>query len=213
MNGFKAHWRWAALNLAGLTVMATLLLQVNAIREFEGTYDPILVSSGKWAIRFLLLSLTMTPLNTLFGWRYAIKLRRSAGLWAFGFAALHFLLNAVEGGQDWLQAPIPDAYAALGVVGLVILTAMALTSTRWAMRQLGKGWKRLHRFVYPAGILILAHGLLEASNSRVVAHDPLAGIETMLYLAILLLLLVVRIPAVRSTIAHLRHKQALSQQV
>ena len=84
MSRIKKNWRWAVLNLFALAVMVDLLWQSIAVEEFNPNYDPMLVSSGKWAIRFLLLCLLMTPLNTVLGWRSAIKLRKPAGLWAFG---------------------------------------------------------------------------------------------------------------------------------
>ena len=63
----------------------------------------MLISSGKWAIRFLLLCLLMTPLNTVLGWRGAIKLRKPAGLWAFGFAVAHFVLNVIGLQENWVR--------------------------------------------------------------------------------------------------------------
>ena len=207
MKWVKENWRWTALNLFALAVMANLLWQSTTAGDFNRNYDPMLVSSGKWAIRFLLLCLLMTPLNTLFGWRSAVKLRKPAGLWAFEFALVHFVLNVAGTKEYWLRYPIPDYLAALGVIGLSILTLMAATSSRWAMKHMGKWWKRLHRTVYAAGIIISSHALLESSNKRVAAYDSQAGIETGLYLAILIALLAMRIPALRSTIANLRHKQ------
>jgi sulfoxide reductase heme-binding subunit YedZ len=186
--------------------MVSLLWQTSAADDFNPDYDPMLISSGKWAIRFLLLSLAMTPLNTVLGWRGAIKLRKPAGLWAFGFATVHFLLNVIGLRENWLRAPIPDYIAALGVIGLSILTPMAATSTRWAMKRLGKWWKRLHRLVYAAGLIVLGHALLESDNKRVAGHEPQVSTELGLYLAILLVLLAARVPVVRSTLAGLRHK-------
>src|SRR3990172_721608 len=150
MKWVKENWQWAALNLFALAVMANLLRQSTTVGGFNRNYDPMLVSSGKWAIRFLLLCLLMTPLNTLLGWRSAVKLRKPAGLWAFEFAVVHFSLNVTGTKEDWLRYPIPDYIAALGVIGLSILTLMAATSSRWAMKRMGKWWKRLHRMVYGA---------------------------------------------------------------
>jgi sulfoxide reductase heme-binding subunit YedZ len=210
MNWIKKNWPWAALraalNLFAFVVMVSVLWQTVAVDDFNPDYDPMLVSSGKWAIRFLLLSLAMTPLNTVLGWRGAIKLRKPAGLWAFGFATVHFLLNVIGLRENWLRAPIPDYIAALGVIGLSILTPMAATSTRWAMKRLGKWWKRLHRLVYAAGLIVLGHALLESDNKRVAGHDPQVSVELVLYLAILLMLLAARIPMIRSTLAGLRHR-------
>jgi methionine sulfoxide reductase heme-binding subunit len=203
---FKDNWRWAALNLLALLVIVSLFQVQPKVGDLNSTFVP-LVESGKWAIRYLLFSLAMTPLNTVFGWRAAIKLRKPAGLWAFGFGVLHFVFYIADVGADWLQYPIPDIYAALGVLGLAILTPLAATSTRWAMKQLGKRWKRLHRTVYAAGIIALLHGVLEATSSkRVLSVDPQVSYEIVLYLIVLILLLMARIPTIRTSLASLRHR-------
>ena len=212
MKWFKKNWQWTTLNLLALAVLANLLWQSSAVEKFNPNYDPLLVSSGKWAIRFLVLCLLMTPLNTLLGWRSAVKLRKPAGLWAFGFAVAHLLWNVTGLQENWLRAPLPDYLAALGVVGLGILTSMAATSTRWAMKRLGKWWKRLHRLVYAAGLIVIGHALLEASNKRVAGHEPQVGIELGLYLAILIALLAARIPTVRSTLVTLRYRTGVRRE-
>ena len=206
MTWIKSNWRWLALNGLALIVMADLLWQSITVDQFNPNYDLMLISSGKWAIRCLLLCLSMTPLNTLLDWRWAVKLRKPAGLWAFGFAAVHGVLNVIGLGENWVQAPIPDYIAALGVIGLGILTPMAATSSRWAMKRLGKWWKRLHRLIYAAGLIVVVHALLESSNKRVAGYEPQVAVELGLYLLILIVLLVVRIPAIRSAVAGLKHR-------
>ena len=177
MKWIKKNWQWAALNLFALAVMVDLLWQSIAVDDFNPNYDPMLISSGKWTIRFLLVCLSMTPLNTVLGWRGAIKLRKPAGLWAFGFAAAHFALNVIGLQENWVQVPIPDYIAALGIMGLCILTLMAATSTRWAMKHMGRWWKRLHRMVYAAGLIVVGHALLESSNKRVAGYEPQVSVE------------------------------------
>jgi sulfoxide reductase heme-binding subunit YedZ len=206
MTWVKGNWRWLALNGLAFVVMADLLWQTITVDQFNPNYDLMLISSGKWAIRCLLVCLSMTPLNTLLGWRWAVKLRKPAGLWAFGFAAVHGVLNVIGLGENWVQAPIPDYIAALGVIGLTILTFMAVTSTRWAMKRLGKWWKRLHRLVYAVGMIVILHALLESTNKRVAGHEPQVAIELVLYLTILIVLLAVRIRSVRSAVANFRHR-------
>ena len=204
MKWIKENWRWAALNLFALAVMANLLWRAGAADAARQAYNPQLVEGGKWAIRFLLLSLAMTPLHTLFGWRSAIKLRKPAGLWAFAFAAAHFSFSVAGAQEDWLRYPVPDYIAALGVAALAILSAMAATSSRRAMKRMGRWWKRLHRLVYAAGIIIMAHALLETSNKRVASYDAQAALEIGVYLAVLCLLLAVRLPPIRSALSRLR---------
>jgi methionine sulfoxide reductase heme-binding subunit len=205
----KDNWRWALLNLFALVVMAHMLRSASQLNRFRTDFGP-LIDSGKWAIRFLLFSLAITPLNTVFGWRAGIKLRKPAGLWAFAFGTLHFALYLYDMDGDWLQYPIPDYMAGLGVAAILILAALASTSTRWAMKRLGKNWKRLHRLVYAAGIIAIAHGLLESiSSKRVFLTDPDARYEVILYGLLLVVLLALRINIVRSGISSLRHRLTL----
>lgn len=192
----KSHWRWGALNLFAVFVSVYVLTQGTTGWSNMDTFDSGL-ASGKWAIRFLLASLTMTPLNTYFGWKSAIKLRKSAGLWAFGFACVHILLYIREASLDWLTIYMP-LYLMLGLVGISILAILACTSNRWSMQSLGKNWKRLHRLVYAAGCAVVLHSLLATAMSKKLhVRDPQAESELKVYLAILCVLLVVRIPLVR----------------
>lgn len=207
---FRENWRLAALNLLGVAALVSVLRPTPKLVQFADLGP--LIESAIWAVRFLLISLAITPLNTLFGWRSLIKLRKPAGLWAFAFGVLHFVLYIADvGGEIWLQYPIPDLYAGLGVVALAILAALAATSTKWAMKRLGKWWKRLHRLVYAAGIIGLTHGLIEAlSSKRVNMYDPLTWYEVVVYVVILALLLAARIPVVRKFLVSLRHRPGLA---
>jgi sulfoxide reductase heme-binding subunit YedZ len=192
---FKSNWRWSALNLFAVLVSVTVLTQGSTDWNSHDTFDPGL-ESGKWAIRFLLGCLSMSPLNTYFGWREAIKLRKPAGLWAFGFALLHILLYIRTAKLEWLTVHMPF-YLALGLVGIGILSLLAITSNRWAMQRLGKNWKRLHRLVYLAGMAVVTHSMLATMMSKkIFVRDPQAPNELKVYVAILSILLVVRIPLV-----------------
>jgi methionine sulfoxide reductase heme-binding subunit len=209
MGILRASWQWKALNAVAIFVAAGFVTGWSTNWRMPFRADPVL-DAGKWAVRFLLICLAMTPLNTYLGWRWAISLRKSAGLWAFGFAVLHFILSVTDtntkfGGIGWFTSfPIAD-FIVLGLVGLLILSILAITSNRWAMKRLGKSWKRLHRLVYGAGIAVVLHALLAATNSkRMFVNDPKAIDEVRLYLAILIVLLVVRIPFVRSGLLQLR---------
>jgi sulfoxide reductase heme-binding subunit YedZ len=193
----RSNWRWAALNLFAGSVLAVVWTQGSTdYWNTTQTFDTML-ESGKWAIRFLLICLTMTPLQTYLGWRGAAPLRKPAGLWAFGFALLHVLVYVQEVQFDWLAWPMQN-FLALGLLGLVVLMALAATSNRWAMRRLGKSWKRLHRLVYAAGIAVTCHAMLATTMSKkMFMRDPQAIHELRIYLAVLVVLLVVRVPLVR----------------
>lgn len=196
MLWLKSNWLWTALNLIAASIMIMVLSRDSGGWDSVPTFDPGL-ESGKWSIRFLLLCLLMTPLRSYFGWNGAIKLRKPAGLWSFGFAVVHILFFINEDQQSRLTWPMP-LFIALGFAGMVILTALAVTSNRWAMRRLRKSWKWLHRSVYVAGLAVVFHALLAATTSKkVLIYDPQAIHELRVYLALLMVLLVVRIPLVR----------------
>lgn len=213
MNWLKTHWRWTVLNIIAVVILLITLTRGSLDIDNTRTFDPML-ESGKWAVRFLLFSLAMTPLNTLFGWRAAVPLRKPAGLWAFGFAVLHFVLLIVEpsfggvlGGIGRLALPL-SLFMTLGILGLLTLTALAATSYRWAMQRLGKNWKRLHRLVYIAGGLVVVHAILATENSKkMFIRDPQAITELQLYLVLLVILLVLRVPFVRAYFARLKYRR------
>jgi methionine sulfoxide reductase heme-binding subunit len=205
MAWLRIHWRWAALNLFALGFMIYVFRQVGRSWRIAD-YDPVL-ESGKWAVRFLLLCLTISPLNTYFGWRNGIPLRKPAGLWAFGFASLHvgLLLTEIESpGLSYLTLPM-QPFIALGLSGLTILSALAITSNQRAMRWLGKRWKRLHRLVYAAGVAVILHAVLAGESKRIMLNDPDVIYELNLYAVILAVLLALRIGFVRGAIQQLKH--------
>lgn len=227
MAWIRIHWRWLLLNLLGLAVLIGLLYQATVFRGLGwwprnagyiismGMDAQVLamLEAGKWSVRFLLICLSMTPLYLVFGWRGAPGLRKSAGLWAFAFGMLHFIfyINEIDLLQYWPQL-FQNLYLLTGVLTLAILTALALTSHRWAMRWLGKTWKRLHRLVYAAGILAVVHGLLAAQASKKMAIlDPFASQELALYLALLSVLLLLRVPAARSLTGLSRGKRRIGK--
>jgi sulfoxide reductase heme-binding subunit YedZ len=158
--------------------------------------------TGKFALIWLLLSLACTPINTVFGYRQVLKVRRALGLYAFFYASLHFLIFT---GLDYQfdidllkEAIFEKRYALIGFAALIILLPIAITSTRGWMKRLKQNWKRLHKFVYLAGILVIIHYIWQVkSDIRV----PLA------YGAVLATLLILRIPVVRRFASQLRQGQ------
>lgn len=116
--------------------------------------------SGDWALRLLLITLAMRPLQRLTGRPGWLRWRRMLGLYSFFYALLHGL-TWVWLDQQWdLTAMIADVikrpYITVGFLALVLLVPLAATSTRAAMRRLGRNWSRLHKLVYviaPLGIL------------------------------------------------------------
>lgn len=172
---------------------------------FINPFQEITFRTGKAALVLLMLSLAVTPVNTVFGLRQVIPLRKPLGLYAFMYGAIHFLIFIVDNGivgntLDLLavyEATFEKRFALAGFAALMILLPLALTSTLWAQRQLKKNWKRLHRLVYLAGILVIIHYIwLVKSDIR----EPLA------YGAVLILLLTLRIPVVRRYVVNFRNR-------
>lgn len=117
--------------------------------------------SGQIALILLALTLSVTPLRTYFGWRFLAGWKKILGLSAFFYAAAHFLLFSVlDYGLDLslILAAIPQKpFILVGTLTLLILIALAATSNKWSKQRLGMKWKKLHRFVYLAGLLAGLH--------------------------------------------------------
>ncbi|TDQ81492.1 sulfoxide reductase heme-binding subunit YedZ [Dongia mobilis] len=128
---------------------------------------------GLWTVRFLILTLAITPLRRLAAWPALVQIRRMVGVAAFAYAAAHFFLYVVQ--QNYRFGFVASEivlrfYLALGFVTLLGLSVLALTSTDRAMRRLGgKTWQRLHYLVYPFTALGLWHFFLQ---SKIDVSEP-----------------------------------------
>jgi len=146
---------------------------------------------GLGALIFLLITLSMTPLQRLTGWSGWIVVRRQLGLWCFAYIVLHITAYMVFIlGLDWGQLGVElrkRPYIIVGVLGFIGLLALAVTSNRYSQRRLGARWKKLHKLVY----VILGLGLL---HFLWIVRSDLK--EWAIYASIGAALLALRIPAV-----------------
>jgi sulfoxide reductase heme-binding subunit YedZ len=146
--------------------------------------------TGEWGLHFLLLTLAVTPLRRLTGWIWLLRLRRMLGLFVFFYASLHLLTWAwLDKELSWplIVADISERpYVTVGFAAWLLLVPLALTSTRAAMRRLGRRWQQLHRLVYAVGVLAILHYLW------LVKADLL---QPLLYALVLAVLLALRWPA------------------
>jgi sulfoxide reductase heme-binding subunit YedZ len=195
-QSLRKRWLWLAVNIgAALPLIWTLWdfkqgKLIDPINAFTGR-------SGQSAIILLLLSLAVTPLVTLTGYRPLIGVRKSLGLWAFTYAILHLYVFA---GLDYgfsLQYILKDGlaqkrYILVGAAALLILLPLAITSTRGWMRRLGGNWKRLHKWVYAAGVLAVLHYIWVV---KIAVGRPVV------YALVLAILLIARIGPVRRVLA------------
>ena len=149
-------------------IFAAALIPVAALGldAFRGelTANPIEYithATGDWAIRFLVITLAVTPLRRITGWNPVIQLRRMLGLFSFFYATLHFLTWFV---LDWFfnfRQMVEDVamrpFITLGMATYLMLLALALTSTQKSIRRLGRKWTLLHRLIYVAAVTSLLH--------------------------------------------------------
>ena len=122
--------------------------------------------SGTWAVRFILISLAVTPFRRIGPWGKLIVVRRMLGVAGFGYAGLHLALYVVDQHLDVLHVITEIAsrfYLLIGFAALLGLTILAATSTDGMIRRIGgKRWQTLHKSVYAIGILALLHFMLQA---------------------------------------------------
>ncbi|WP_198919384.1 protein-methionine-sulfoxide reductase heme-binding subunit MsrQ [Pseudomonas chlororaphis] len=160
---------------------------------------------GLGTLIFLLITLSMTPLQKLTGWAGWIAVRRQLGLWCFAYVVLHLSAYAVFIlGLDWSQLGVElrkRPYIIVGSLGFLGLLALAVTSNRYSQRRLGSRWKKLHRLVY----LILGLGLL---HMLWIVRADLK--EWAIYASIGALLLLLRLPPVTRRIPRLMVKKPSS---
>ena len=189
------------LHLGALFPLAWLLWDFARDDLTANPIQAVTVRTGKAALVLLVLTLAATPVHTLFRFKPALKFRRTLGLYTFFYASLHFLIFV---GLDYgfnpaliYEAIFEKRYALVGFAAALILLPLAITSTRGWMRRLGKNWKRLHRLIYLAGILVIIHYVwLVKTDIR----------EPLVYGAVVILLLIARVPVVRKYLSNLRDK-------
>jgi sulfoxide reductase heme-binding subunit YedZ len=146
---------------------------------------------GLMALVLLIASLACTPLRTMLGWTWPIRIRQLLGLLAFAYATLHVAVYAgLDQGLD-VRAVLADVFKRkfifVGFAAFVMMTPLAWTSTKGAVRRMGYvRWKRLHLLVYPAALCAVVHFVWRVKKDL---SEPLA------YAAILAALLLVRVVA------------------
>lgn len=141
---------------------------------------------GLWTLRFLILTLAVTPARDLFGWNF-LRYRRALGLLTFYYALMHFSVYMILDQALYLQAVVQDVlrrpFIMFGMAGLAMLLPLALTSNSFSIRSMGKNWIWLHRLIY----IIAACGALHYALSTKV----LSG-EQYFYIGLLLAALLYR---------------------
>jgi len=194
-----------------ITHIAVWLPLIWFIIQYSSDINPIQAftqRTGKTALILLVLSLSCTPIITLFGLRQVGKIRRALGLYALMYAGIHFFtFIGLDYGFDWslLKGAIFEkTYIVVGLSALLILSALGATSFRYWQKRLGKKWKRLHKLVYlVSGLVILHYGWAKKGDFLRLQGDIVGPVSFGLLIAFLLIM---RIPAVRKWGSGLRSR-------
>lgn len=151
---------WYAWALYADFALGTRHLGSDPIKAAEHAY-------GTWTLRFLLATLSITPLRRITGWNWLAKHRRPLGLYAFAYGVLHLTVWAIIDVQliiddlvgwdvvktDLLKRP----FITIGMLALLLMLPLALTSNRRMIAKLGRAWTKLHRLVYVVAVLGVVH--------------------------------------------------------
>ncbi|POR44254.1 protein-methionine-sulfoxide reductase heme-binding subunit MsrQ [Methylobacterium sp. V23] len=181
LPAFSAPWRDRAGRVSGLK-LATFLLALAPGLWLAGAYaadalgakpiTALLHGTGEWAVRFLMLSLAVTPLRRIAHAPKLILVRRMLGLTVLAYGLIHLMLYVVD--QNFVLTKVVSEivsriYLTIGFVALLGLVVLGVTSTDGMIRRLGKAWPRLHKTVYVIAILGLIHYYLQA---KIDVSDP-----------------------------------------
>ncbi len=144
--------------------LAALLWAIFFNQESLGADPPGLITdrTGDWTLRFVLISLTMTPLRLITGWNWVIRFRRMLGLFAFFYGLLHFISYIWFTVNFDIHTTIEDItkrpFITVGFIAFVLMIPLAVTSTKkWIGRLGGKRWNTLHKAIYITSILGVIH--------------------------------------------------------
>jgi len=150
-----------------LVCIPALLVAIALWRNELGPlpYKEALHRIGDWTVRFLVLTLALTPLQRILMWPKLALIRRMLGVTAFTYALTHFTLYIVYSKYDLLFVAseiVKRIYLTIGFTALIGLCLLAATSTDSALRKLGRNWKRLHMIVYGIAVLALLHYFMQS---------------------------------------------------
>ncbi len=185
--------RWWLIFLASLTPLFFVIYQVLFDQLGADPAQAIVLVTGIWALRFILITLAVTPVkkvhvNSVLSLKWIVSFRRMLGLFALFYTVLHlfaFLTFILGWRIDLISRELTQRpYIVVGLVSFLIMLPLGITSTKSWMKRLGKNWMRLHWLIYPASILAMLHYVMQVRAGYA---------EHLFYGSVLLLLLGYRI--------------------
>lgn len=191
-EGQRSHRRrLTTVSLVLVSLLPVIWLARRALTDDLGAnpIEELEIQTGLWTLRLLALTLTVTPLRRLTGWNWLAKHRRTLGLVTFGYACLHLSmyigLDMFFDLSDIVEDVAEHLYITVGMTAFVLLIPLAVTSTKGAIRRLGRRWTRLHRLIWAVAALGTVHFLWAVKKD---IREPL------IYAAIFAALLLFRLP-------------------
>jgi len=156
---------WLYIKIAvwclALTPLGLLLFDAFTGRLQAEPIKDITHRTGWWTLTLLLLTLAITPVSRVTGWKQIVRLRRLIGLFAFFYATLHVLtyfgLDQLFAFDYILEDIVDRPYITVGFTAWLLLIPLTVTSTKGWIRKLGKRWQKLHRLVYAVAVLGVLH--------------------------------------------------------
>ena len=172
---FRSHLRrpqakWA-LVVVSLIPFVSLCLGVFTESLGPNPAETLIRSSGDWTLRFLCITLLITPLRVISQWPEFILFRRSLGLLTFFYAFIHALCySLLDMSWEWQEIAediVKRPFIAVGVMGFVLLAVLAATSFNAAVKAMGATrWRQLHRAVYGIAVLSILHFFWMRASKR-----------------------------------------------
>jgi sulfoxide reductase heme-binding subunit YedZ len=152
---------WLTIMLACLIPLVWLGFDIAFDRLGANPIQALHIRLGDWALRFLWLTLAITPVQTITKWRGMTTYRQMLGIYSFIYASLHILVYlVVDHYFQWRIIGIDiieSSYIWFGIIAYSIIFLLAITTPKWAKRRAGKNWKKLHRFIYLAAGAAMLH--------------------------------------------------------
>lgn len=209
----KPSFNWLRIGIHSISLFPLLELAYKAFANHL-TVNPIQFIEqflGRAALNMLVLTLAITPLITVTGWKKPGRHRRALGLYAFFYFALHFITFAVvDYGLDFreiLRLTTEKPFIIVGSIAGLLLLLLAATSFKFWMKYLGKNWKRLHQSVYLIGVLVILHYAWAVKGSVSTLSGDIG--RPILMGSLVFLLLLLRVPPIRRWIVNSRKKSFL----
>ncbi|MDG1688823.1 MAG: sulfoxide reductase heme-binding subunit YedZ [Gammaproteobacteria bacterium] len=179
------------IGLSIVSLLPAIALTLGAINDELGA-NPIEVltrDTGEWALRFLLITLAVSPLRLSVGWHFLAAVRRMLGLYSFFYAVIHMLLylwlDQFFDLSDIIEDVIERPFITVGFISFLALIPLALTSNDGMIKRLGtQRWNKLHRLVYYIAIGGVVHFYMLVKKDIT---------EPLVYIALLAVLLGIRL--------------------